>query len=542
MLTRTLGCLGLANFLLFSEWQNLYTVYDRDLSYFAGNRYPLTYAWGTALAVVLIGAVFTVAATLLERLRQSCRRSAVDRLVLAVKAFVMIEICISGTALLVSSNIRFGVAAGLLVLAVACVVRPPNVATRAAAAQLLASTALLFPMVLATTLIKSANYDDLAPVQRARSAAAKPSPHRLVWVVLDEFDPTVAFDRRPPGLRLEALDRLRSESLVATSAYAPGSWTLDALPTLWTGRPVGDAREAGPSDLSLTYAGVERPHQLEESPTIFEQAHAAGLNVGIAGWYHPYCRLFGQVAEQCESVSSSDAVLAFRRAAFAADRGAFAMVPNLVSWHALWSREAVLRGGLVRSRAEAEETGMLSLRAETYNRVHARSLAMAGDSSLALVFAHYPVPHLPGFYDSIRGQIDVTTRRSYVENLVLADRTVGELRRALEEAGLWTGTTVLVHSDHALRPSVWKRLQQWTPELEALTGGQQSALTPFILKLPGQHEGVEYDEPFNAALAGDLVMALLEGRVRSAADVTRWLDTNRDRLPLSWPVRTVVDR
>jgi arylsulfatase A-like enzyme len=202
----------------------------------------------------------------------------------------------------------------------------------------------------------------------------------------------------------------------------------------------------------------------------------------------------------------------------------------------------MMTGGLARSRAEAEETRILPERAETYRRVHARTLAMVRDRSLALMFAHYPVPHLPGFYDSNREEIDTTTSHGYVNNLALADRAVGELRRALEEAGLWAGTTLLVHSDHALRPGIWKRLNQWTPELEALTGGRQSVFTPFILKLPGQHKGVEYDRPFNVALARDLVMAVLDGRVQSAAEVTEWLDTNRHRVPLSWPVRTLLDR
>lgn len=542
MLRRTLACLGLANFLLLSEWQSLYIVYDRDVSYFAGGRYPLTYVWSTVLSVVLVGLGMTAVSTLLERMRRSCRRSAIDRLVFGLNAFVMIAVWMCGSAMLASPRTRFGIAVGLVGVAVTCVARLPNAAALASGSRLLAWTAFFFPVVFGTTLLKSTNYRLVAPVQAMQVANTDPFRNRLVWVVLDEFDPVVAFDRRPKDLQLRTLDQLRSESLVATNAYAPGSWTLDALPTLWTGHPVSDAREVGPSDLRLTFAGGDGQHLLAESNTVFAQAHAAGFKVGIAGWYHPYCRLFGHVAEQCESVSSSDAVLAFRRAEFAADRGTLAMVPLLMWWHAPWSFEALMKGGFVQARAEAEETRTLLERAEIYRRVHARTLAMVRDQSLALVFAHYPVPHLPGFYDFNRGEIDITTSHGYVNNLALADRAVGELRRALEEAGLWEGTTLLVHSDHALRPGIWKRLQQWTPELERLTGGQQSAFTPFILKLPGQDKGIQYDRPFNAALARDLVMAVLDGRLQSAAEVTKWLDANRHRVPLKWPVRTLLDR
>lgn len=542
MLTRALACLGLANLLLLSEWLSLDMLYNREASYFADIRYPLTYAWSTALAVVLIGAGLTAASTLLEHLRRSRRSQVVERLVLAANALVIIEVWMSLSALPASRGVRLIIAAGLAAAAVACVVRLPSAATLASGARLLAFTALLFPILLGYTLVLSANYRLPPPVQAARSDAVIPATNRLIWVVFDELDSSAAFDRRPSRLRLPELDRLRAESLVATSAYAPGAWTLDALPTLWTGRPVSDAREAGPSDLRLTFVGSAGSHTLAESPTVFARAHSAGLRVGIAGWYHPYCRLFGAVAEQCEAVSFGGATTSFRRAGFAAERGILAMVPLLVSWHAPWSLEAILTGGLVRSRADGEETMVVSQMAATYKRVHARSLDMVRDPSLSLVFAHYPVPHFPGFYDPVRGEIDITGSRSYMDNLALVDRTLGELRGALEEAGLWSTTTLLVHSDHALRPRFWQEWQQWTPELEAVTGGQQSALTPFMLKLPDQQEGAEYGQSFSVSLAHDLVLAVLDGRLRSSTDVTAWLDANRGRVPLSWPVITIMDR
>lgn len=201
-----------------------------------------------------------------------------------------------------------------------------------------------------------------------------------------------------------------------------------------------------------------------------------------------------------------------------------------------------MSGGLVQARTVAEQLSMVPHRADVYARVHRRSLEMARDPSLSLVFVHYPVPHLPGFYDRHRGEIDVIGSRGYLDNLALADRAVGELRLALEESGLWSTTTLLVHSDHALRPQIWRSLGLWTTELETATGGQQSPLTPFVLKLAGQREPVEYERPFSAALAHDLVLALLAGRLREPAEVTAWLDANRSRLPLSWPVTTLAER
>lgn len=542
MLIRILGCVGLANLLLLVEWQSLGAVYDRDLAYFENIRHPLTYVWSTALAVLAICAGLTAASLLLDALRQWRRTRAIDRMVLGLTALVLVEVWLCATASLLSWKTRVRVGEGMALVAIWCVVRLPSSSTLAVGSRLLAWTGMLFPIFLLSTLIRSANYPLPAPVQRAERDTVPIAANRVVWVVLDEFDATVAFDRRPSTLHLPNIDRLRAESFVATRAYAPGAWTLDAMPTLWTGRPVTDAREAGPSDLRLTFVDDIEQHTLADTPTVFSRARSAGLRVGIAGWYHPYCRLFGAVAEPCEAAPAGDANFAFRRAAFATRLGTLAMVPRLVSWHALWSREAIMSGGLTRARTVAEQSLMVSYRAGVYARVHRRSLEMARDPSLSLVFAHYPIPHLPGLYDRDRGEIDVMSSRSYWDNLALADRVVGDLRRALEEAGLWATTTLLVHSDHAVRPEVWRSLGLWTPELEAATGGRQSVFTPFVLKLADQREPVAYEQPFSAALAHDLVLALLAGRLRGPTEVTAWLDANRGRLPLSWHVTTLADR
>jgi hypothetical protein len=54
-----------------------------------------------------------------------------------------------------------------------------------------------------------------------------------------------------------------------------------------------------------------------------------------------------------------------------------------------------------------------------------------------------------------------------------------------------------------------------------------------MLKMPSQREGVEYAQPFNTVLTHDLVIAILEGQVATPADVWRWLDRNRSRVPAS---------
>lgn len=543
MLTRWLACVGLANLFLLAEWQHVDVVYRPDVSYFVEGRFPFTYAWSMLLVVGVLGTALALFSILLSRLRLLVGDRAGGRLTAGVTAVCVIVTWLGATPLLLSSGGRALGAACLTGVGVALVAHPPPAVALKVFARLLAGTAVLLPVLALTALARHLT----APQPPRRTvghggAVAVPAT-RVLWVIFDELDSAVAVDQRPPGLRLPAFDRLRSESFEATQAYSPGRWTLDALPTLWTGRPVSEARESGPHHLRLTFADSSEPHAFDPSTSVFARAHGAGFTVGIAGWYHPYCRLFDTIADPCLAVVSGDAFHALRRALVTTAGGAKAAVPQLIAWHAPWSLEAIVTGGSPQARVEAEEAYIRAWRALTYTRIHERSLQMARDPQRSLVFVHYPVPHMPGFFESERGAIDTSGRRGYEDNLALMDRALGELRRALEDAGLWSTTTLLVHSDHALRPQLWKRLGIWTPALEQATGGRTAHITPFVVKMAGSSaEHLEYHQAFNSALAHDAVLALLEGRVRSSADLAAWLDRHRGRIPLTWPVTTIADR
>ncbi len=544
MIMRALACLGLANLLLLSEWDNLYTLYRADRAYFADREFPLVYLWSTALAVLIVAAAFAMGSLAIEAASRGARTmSGRARPLLAASAFIALEVWLSASVRIVDEPARLLVALAVMTLAIVWVVYVPRQAVLRSACKLLAWTAVLFPVFLTTTL---AGWARASPVSSARVVDERRSrdtaTNRLVWIVFDELDERVAFGRRPSSLKLPAFDRLRRESLVATSAYAPGSWTLDALSTLWVGRPVAEAIEEGPSALRLTYADDQETRVLEASATVFGQVRDAGRGIGLVGWYHPYCRLFGSMTDRCEAAAAPGAFGSFGRARLAEELGAPSMAARLIIWHAPWSTEAIVTGGFPRARLNAEQALVIRQRAEMYRRLHAAALEMVLDRSLSLVFVHQVVPHLPGFYDADRADFDVSGLGDYFDNLTLADRALAEIRASLEAAGLWDETAVIVQADHALRPDVWIRQRLWTAELEALTDGQQGPLVPFFVKLPGQRDGVEYHPPFNAALAHDLALELIDGTLGSPAEVRLWLDTNRERLPLSWSVRTIAER
>ena len=118
---------------------------------------------------------------------------------------------------------------------------------------------------------------------------------------------------------------------------------------------------------------------------------------------------------------------------------------------------------------------------------------------------HLPVPHAPHAYDRKTGTFTLGNSpiAGYIDSLALLDRSVGELRRAMENAGVWDSTTVLFTSDHGYR------------DAEALDGKSDPRI-PYILKLASQKEGVEYTQEFNTVLTADLLLGVLRGEIGDA--------------------------
>jgi phosphoglycerol transferase MdoB-like AlkP superfamily enzyme len=145
---------------------------------------------------------------------------------------------------------------------------------------------------------------------------------------------------------------------------------------------------------------------------------------------------------------------------------------------------------------------------------------------------HFPAPHFPCQYDRRKGDFTVDdfavkSRCNYFDNLELVDRTFGDLRRAMERAGWWDNTVVLLSSDHWWRTEIWPRNQSWTEEEQTVKSDGSDRRVPFMLKLKGQREGLIYQPSFNTVLSQELVLTLLRGELPAPADVTAWLDRNR---------------
>jgi hypothetical protein len=356
----------------------------------------------------------------------------------------------------------------------------------------------------------------------ARSAAGKNPGSRVVWLLFDEFDQHLAFDERPAGLQLSELDRLRSESLVANRVMQTANATVIAVPSLLSGQAFELTQPMDARTLWVQSAGSEAFWDWRDQPNVFQQARRLGANTSLTGWQLPYCRLIGDSLVHCFDQPGGHPANALLREIQVSEEGVLASVKFLFYMQAqnLMDmfrplEEAVspeIRDVFVQRRQLRQ---FLAIRDHAYREIT--------DPQMDFVFVHFPTPHMFAIYDRHRADFALSPDTSYLDNLALVDRTVGEVRGVLEKAGLWDSTTLMITSDHAVRPAMWHNRYNWNAAFERLIGPGASRTVPFILKLARQHQGAAYEPSVSNLTATQLSLAALSGEVTTPQQAVAWL-------------------
>lgn len=362
-----------------------------------------------------------------------------------------------------------------------------------------------FREATATTLPQSTPVAGPIPTQTwpaGNESKTKPKRPRLVWIIFDELDEHTAFIDRPPSVSMPELDRFRRESFVAASAYSPGSVTILSIPALLNGRVVASVQPRDQT-FAITQEGDPGPVIWNAGMTVFAEASSAGIKPGLVGVFYPYCRILGSAISDCRDfrVRESLPKRVGRVLARAIDAVPFAF--RLFLKDRIYQREI-----------------------ERYQFVLRNGSEVAVDPKLDLVYLHFPLPHPPGIYDRATGHLELTKKGSYLDNLALTDVTFGALRRAMEQAGVWDSSVVIVSADHWWRSEeVWKQTPDWTREEEqAVAGRAPDHRVPFIVKLCGNADPMVYEKPLNTLISRKMVMALLKGQLSTSKDLTAWLE------------------
>jgi hypothetical protein len=223
-----------------------------------------------------------------------------------------------------------------------------------------------------------------------------------------------------------------------------------------------------------------------------------GLNVGVIGWYLPYCRMVDEFVTECQ----------------------WWPLPNQANCTGETYFQKVLGQTL-----SLVETNLFSpfgqSRVVRYKvAINEESLAWAeaavSDPGLGFVFLHLPVPHTPHVYNRLTGRMDARNQpvRGYIDSLALMDKYLAVLRRDMEARGLWDKTAVIATSDHPFRQAL------------ALDGKSDNRV-PFMLKLAGHPAPASYPYAFHTILTSALVTSILNGTMATTADVLAWLSRHR---------------
>jgi hypothetical protein len=138
--------------------------------------------------------------------------------------------------------------------------------------------------------------------------------------------------------------------------------------------------------------------------------------------------------------------------------------------------------------------------------------ALLRDPAVQLTYIHLDVPHPPGIYD--RRKRTFSSGGSYIDNLALADETLGRLLDIAEKNPNWQETTLIVCGDHSWRTPIWKNHSgAWTREDQAASGGRFDPRPLLSIHFPTQRTGTAFTEPFSALALHEVIEDLLRKRI-----------------------------
>lgn len=353
------------------------------------------------------------------------------------------------------------------------------------------------------------------------------SIRRIVWILFDEMDQSLTFSARPAHLHLPEFDRLRNESIHAERAVPAERQTINVVLSLLSGRRISSVSPLGPSDAKLEYADGSASGLISETHHLYTKMRRSGLHSAVVGGYLPYCQLFGPDLDSCHWEPTPDAFPAHIWYNYLTS---MRVLPG--SREIFWRQLAQLFGVFdltllpgVQDRQEKEQVALLGdHHAIMFRNLRKAALEILEKDYAQFVMIHVPIPHPPPIYDSASGKVGNFPSSTYLDNYILADVFLGQVRARLTETNRWDETTLLVTSDHSLRPDVWEPTPYWTDELRSVAAGSPLAHVPFMLKLSGQTEGVDYRPEFNSIVIHDLLVGLAAGEIATPDDVFRLLD------------------
>ena len=270
------------------------------------------------------------------------------------------------------------------------------------------------------------------------------------------------------------------------------------------GRRIDRTRSTVKGDLWYYDESQHRWIAYDPNATVFGLAQRNGWSSGVDGYGNPYCRTLAPVLNVCFWQPSTIAIDAL---------GASEKESVLSNAVTLASRFLSIQ---VHRRTE---TGNLHL--QSFRNVMANAHGMISNNQVRFLFLHFAVPHPPGIYD--RKLHMLRSGGTYLDNLVLADDTLGALLQEIDATPSASQTTVIVSSDHSWRTPIWRHGLSWSAEEERASGGRFDDRPVLLIHFPGQKSGNDVNSALPELLEHDIIAGMLLGNINNPEDLAAFL-------------------
>jgi hypothetical protein len=334
----------------------------------------------------------------------------------------------------------------------------------------------------------------------SKPVASQSEPHRrVVWLLFDEMSYDQLFDHRWPGLEMPNFDRLRGQSVNFSQVEPDGFFTTIVVPSLMLGQPVLDARSSTAGYLYFRSSADDPWQRFDPNVTVFADAKRMGWTTGAVAWSLPECRLIPEQLDTCW-------MQLFPYGDHLSDHKS--TIGNVIApVRAVYAR--LVKRPLDDTQSPAEAIGSLVGAAQS----------LATNENIDFAFIHLPLPHPRGTYHRATGQISFGG--SYIDNLALSDKILGELEATLAKTPSFSMTTLIVSSDHSWRVPIWRNKRGWTREDEMASHGKFDPRPVLIVHVPRETAPEQIDRPFPILKEHELIELILHGSVK-ATDLENW--------------------
>lgn len=341
---------------------------------------------------------------------------------------------------------------------------------------------------------------------RALPVATRHAPEtRVVWILFDELSYRLVFEQRPAGQEFPNLERLHDRSFSFDRIEPVGFYTDRVIPSLLAGKEVDAISSTATGQLKTLGPPRREWEAFDAESSLFGLAERNGWNPGIAGWWIPYCRIFASALTECSVLHAKP--LGMEVYGAAANQSA---ISNALDVPESYLARLSGRSGNIQAK-------LLGITIQNYLGLMQDARALIGNEDVHFLFLHMPVPHPPGIYD--RRTHRLREGGNYLDNLTLADDTLGELMQEIGASADADRTTVIVSSDHSWRVPAWETSPDWTKEEEEISGGKFDTRPVFLIHFPGQANGVEIRAAVPELEEHDIIAAILNRQIGTGAQL-----------------------